>query len=1173
MKVRAIYLILIIMVILPLSVYLYPGSVSLNKVSQWGTGDYKAVAVKGNYAFCGTYGAGMDVIDIANPSNPVRVAGIDLPVNEQLTSIAISGNYAYLGGYRLGLNVVDISNPLKPVFKRMLSPEDTTRNLLIHNKLLLYCGSADLAVFDISNPGLPVKLGSYRFSSAGSDYFAVSGNYVYAISSYYGLNIIDISNPAAPSLVYTYKPPNPHFWSVAISGAYLYITQWMSSGGNWIIMDITNPTQPVIVKEKSLPYSRKMIINGRYAYFSTPQNGVCVADLADPLDPLWVGSLALENLPDDIHLSGSNLFIADYEGGLVIADISSPTTPTQISNLNEAGIFFSVLLSNNYAYLSGYHFRIFDISQPAAPVLKGSLLGGGDARYISGNYVYLRTDGFKVMDVSNPSAPQSVYSTSHFEYDETYDLSVSGDYLFLSDGDDGFVSYDISDPPHPKIYAMNFPDDWMYLNTYHDAKDIYLYVESGDNLYIYDISQPPDALGLSVTPIPGQEVFVDSTLKYLYVDNQPIIKIVDISDPGAPRQVGSIDIGGGINKIYGDGKYIYMATQQSGILVYDITNPAQPLLAGQWTEQTGIGDLALRGNYLYVTAGNKGIFYILKILKGQAPSISVTSPNGGEIWKTGATHNITWTSKFVSGQATIAIYKDNILYSTLGTAEASAGTFSWTIPADFPAGNDYKIRVYKGDAGDYSDANFSIEPPAQIYLNRTTLYFKSINGKQTSPQTVTICNAGGGALNWTAQPDQPWVQVTPGSGVGNKKFRVNVEATGLANGSYTAIISIIDPAAGNSPQTIEVNLTVAETGTAPFGEISSPAESSPASGSIPVTGWALDDVEVTSVKIYREPVTGEPPGPVYIGDAVFVEGARPDVETLYPGFPFSYRAGWGYMLLTNMLPNSGNGAFILSAAAADAEGNTVTLGSTTIICDNAHAVKPFGAIDTPPQGGTASGSWYVNFGWALTPLPNTIPIDGSTINVWVDGKSLGRPVYNLYRADIAELFPVLNNSNGAVGYFYLNTKKYNDGVHTISWTVKDNAGNEDGIGSRYFTITNNDGPTGMSAASGSSFKGWDETAEPIETYPDETGIKQVDIDELGRIEISLPGCIGGNLTVGHERQPLPIGSTLDTHEGVFYWQPGPAFIGTYRFEFLQEDSDGVIKKSRLNVHISTSLKN
>jgi hypothetical protein len=159
-------------------------------------------------------------------------------------------------------------------------------------------------------------------------------------------------------------------------------------------------------------------------------------------------------------------------------------------------------------------------------------------------------------------------------------------------------------------------------------------------------------------------------------------------------------------------------------------------------------------------------------------------------------------------------------------------------------------------------------------------------------------------------------------------------------------------------------------------------------------------------------------------------------------------------MLTNYLPFQGNGTFIIYAKTTDKEGNEVTLGSKTITCDNANAVKPFGALDTPGQGGIASGNAYVNFGWALTPQPNTIPIDGSTINVWVDGVPLGQPVYNQYREDIATLFPNYNNSSGAVGYFYLDTTAYLNGVHTIAWSAKDNADNQDGIGSRYFTIVN-----------------------------------------------------------------------------------------------------------------------
>ncbi|NIM17519.1 MAG: hypothetical protein GTO45_36360, partial [Candidatus Aminicenantes bacterium] len=58
------------------------------------------------------------------------------------------------------------------------------------------------------------------------------------------------------------------------------------------------------------------------------------------------------------------------------------------------------------------------------------------------------------------------------------------------------------------------------------------------------------------------------------------------------------------------------------------------------------------------------------------------------------------------------------------------------------------------------------------------------------------------------------------------------------------------------------------------------------------------------------------------------------------------------------------------------------------------------------------------------------------------------------RADITKLFPDCANSKGAAAYFDFDTTAYKNGVHTIEWSVKDDAGNTTGIGSRYFTIRN-----------------------------------------------------------------------------------------------------------------------
>jgi hypothetical protein len=103
------------------------------------------------------------------------------------------------------------------------------------------------------------------------------------------------------------------------------------------------------------------------------------------------------------------------------------------------------------------------------------------------------------------------------------------------------------------------------------------------------------------------------------------------------------------------------------------------------------------------------------------------------------------------------------------------------------------------------------------------------------------------------------------------------------------------------------------------------------------------------------------------------------------------------------------------------------------------------------------GTAYTNWGWVLTPQPDYIPYDGSTITVWVNRVCLGHPIYNLYLQDVAEAFSGYSNSNGAVGHFYLNTTHYANGMHSIGWYAVDSNGEADGIGSRYFRIRNSRG--------------------------------------------------------------------------------------------------------------------
>jgi M6 family metalloprotease-like protein len=131
--------------------------------------------------------------------------------------------------------------------------------------------------------------------------------------------------------------------------------------------------------------------------------------------------------------------------------------------------------------------------------------------------------------------------------------------------------------------------------------------------------------------------------------------------------------------------------------------------------------------------------------------ITVTSPNGGEVWEAGSSHNVTWTQSGMTGSVTIDLYKGGILQKTLGTAGATSGTFSWAIAAAETVGYDYRIRVWQGTSWDESDADFAVVVAA-------TLPFSE---------------------DFTASP-AGWVQQNGGTGIGTQW---GLSATNYAGGS------------------------------------------------------------------------------------------------------------------------------------------------------------------------------------------------------------------------------------------------------------------------------------------------------------------------------------------------------------------------------------------------------
>ncbi len=84
-------------------------------------------------------------------------------------------------------------------------------------------------------------------------------------------------------------------------------------------------------------------------------------------------------------------------------------------------------------------------------------------------------------------------------------------------------------------------------------------------------------------------------------------------------------------------------------------------------------------------------------------------------------------------------------------------------------------------------------------------------GSSPPDGAFTVRNSGSGTLSYTITDDASWLSCSPASGTSTGEtdtLAIHYAPDGLAVGTYVATITISDPAAANSPQTIGVTMTV-----------------------------------------------------------------------------------------------------------------------------------------------------------------------------------------------------------------------------------------------------------------------------------------------------------------------------------------------------------------------------
>lgn len=484
-----------------------------------------------------------------------------------------------------------------------------TRSISGDGGLVAISGSAPPSVLllDISVPAAPTVVGEIRFgvNDPSIQSVGVRGSTLFVITPTW-FKAFDVSDPAVPVELGTQHFPGAARAEFAVGDGFLLA----SGGGAWPgqveLWDVSDPTSPALASQVQ---GRYFALDGTTLLAGGPvgaQAGFDMYDVTDPSAPAHLGGLSFNLNPE--LFSFTDLALAD---GMVVVridreffddplarvfDVSNPLVPVQVysGNLKSPAypalpLFDGADIGGEFVFLSGGRLWAYDDlsagfmmshrygSEIVEPVLKrgDQLVVRAGERLMIGPDAPI--DSFVVTDTVTLSDFPAWMSHRTYWYGESAsgllyviraDLPYTGSMVSAIDlnaaggpAEVGSLSWD--GVPSGAVTA----GEYLYL-AQQDVGLIRVAIESDGE--VSEIGQGP----LVVSGVRGL-VGGDGAL-YAHTRSGETLSVYDTSDPASPVYVGRLDDTLSMAPYFVVGDHMYSGMIGGAYRVFDLTDPLQP---------------------------------------------------------------------------------------------------------------------------------------------------------------------------------------------------------------------------------------------------------------------------------------------------------------------------------------------------------------------------------------------------------------------------------------------------------------------------------------------------------------------------------------------------------------------------------------------------------------------
>ncbi|HSQ22537.1 MAG TPA: cell wall-binding repeat-containing protein, partial [Coriobacteriia bacterium] len=394
---------------------------------------FESVAVDGGgIAHASFYDGSIITLDVTDPSDIAYESHLDFQTSGNPSDMAIddSGSVAYIGDSSRGLFTFDVSTPTAitqgPVFRALRSAADVV----------------------------------------------VSGGMAVVADQTYGVQVCDVTDLADP--LFVTGVPLPYASGLAIVGDLLLVNR-SPGGGQFSVLDITNPAAPAVTDSLAIPsssYSDDVAGSEDRAYV-VAGGTLKVIDISDPSDISEVGSWSGTFEYSALDVVGTVAVVGATSGSVELLDISADTPVSVGGGVGAWDMVNEVLIDGDVCYVAtngtagGYGLLQLPISEWG---LGGIQYYGFPSQYVTITDMAITEDGYlcmggpdgiKVFDLPITMTGPPVVA-SYAPLFNGRGLALNGDGIVTTTLYDGLFTFNGPDFTGPSITVTGVSDGGSY---------------------------------------------------------------------------------------------------------------------------------------------------------------------------------------------------------------------------------------------------------------------------------------------------------------------------------------------------------------------------------------------------------------------------------------------------------------------------------------------------------------------------------------------------------------------------------------------------------------------------------------------------------------------------------------------------------------------------------------